>query len=165
MLLKSAKKSKYGHKFCSAMHAIRKKYTYNHVHNMASLQTILTELTGANGMRVLKDAPAPDTGMAHSVADLVSFLHGGQWRHHGTSLTSELFEEGHKPHERDPNKDKQPKSQGKQEKNKKKDDNNMPAKNTCPHCKKHPTQEAPLRGPRQMQVEQEIQVIPIQIHL
>jgi hypothetical protein len=48
------------------MHAIRKKYTYNHVHNTASLQTILTELAGANGMRVLKDAPTPDTGMAHS---------------------------------------------------------------------------------------------------
>ncbi len=68
-------KSKYGHKFCSAMHAIHKKYTYNHVHDAASLQTILTELAGADGVRVLKDAPAPSAGMAHSVADSVSFLH------------------------------------------------------------------------------------------
>ncbi len=73
--IKTATKSEYSHKFCSAMHAIRKKYTYNHVHDAASLQTILMELAGANGVRVLKDAPAPSAGMACSVADLVSFLH------------------------------------------------------------------------------------------
>jgi hypothetical protein len=41
------------------MHAIRKKYTYNHVHDATSPQFILKELVGANGERVLKDAPAP----------------------------------------------------------------------------------------------------------
>ncbi len=35
--IETATKSKYGHKFHSAMHAIRKKYTYNHVHDVASL--------------------------------------------------------------------------------------------------------------------------------
>ncbi len=30
-------KSEYGNEFCSAMHAIHKRYTYNHVHNVASL--------------------------------------------------------------------------------------------------------------------------------
>ncbi len=33
--IKTATKSKYGHKFHSAMHAICKKYTYNHVHDAA----------------------------------------------------------------------------------------------------------------------------------
>jgi hypothetical protein len=99
---KKATKSKYGHKFCSAMHVIRKKYTYNHVHNAASLQTILTELAGADGVRVLKDAPVPSAGMAHSVADLVSFLHsmmdGGDTNSeytksaYGATSTSELSE-------------------------------------------------------------------------
>ncbi len=70
-----ATKSKYGHEFRSTMHAICKKYTYNHVNDAASLQTILMELAGADGVRVLKDAPAPSTGMVHSVADSVSFLH------------------------------------------------------------------------------------------
>jgi hypothetical protein len=56
------------------MHAIRKKYTYNHVHDATLLQTILTELAGADGVRALKDAPAPNTGTAHSVANSVSFL-------------------------------------------------------------------------------------------
>ena len=73
--IKTEMKSKSGHKFRSAMHTIRKKYMYNHVDNTASLQTILTELAGANGVRVLKDAHAPNAGTAHSVADLVSFLH------------------------------------------------------------------------------------------
>ena len=33
------------------------------------------ELTGANGMTALKDAPALSTGNAHSVTDSVSYLH------------------------------------------------------------------------------------------
>ncbi len=66
--IETATKSDYGCKFCSAMHAICKKYTYNHVHDTASLQIILKELAGADGVRVLKDAPAPGTGTAHSVA-------------------------------------------------------------------------------------------------
>ncbi len=41
-------KSKYICKFCLVMHLIRKKYTYNHVHDATSLQTILTELASAN---------------------------------------------------------------------------------------------------------------------
>ncbi len=56
------------------MHAIRKKYTYNHMHDATLLQTILTELAGADGVRALKDAPAPNAGTAHSVANSVSFL-------------------------------------------------------------------------------------------
>jgi hypothetical protein len=38
--IETATKSDYGRKFCSAMHAIRKKYTYNHVHDVALLQFI-----------------------------------------------------------------------------------------------------------------------------
>jgi hypothetical protein len=56
------------------MHAICKKYTYNHVHDVTLLQTILTELAGADRVRALKDVPAPNAGTAHSVADSVSFL-------------------------------------------------------------------------------------------
>jgi hypothetical protein len=72
--IKTATKSDYGREFCSAMHTIRKKYAYNHVHDATSLQTILTELMGADGVRALKDAPAPNTGTSHSVANSVSFL-------------------------------------------------------------------------------------------
>ncbi len=57
------------------MHLICKKYTYNHVHIATSLQIILTELAGADRVRVLKDAPTPSTVTAHSMANLVSFLH------------------------------------------------------------------------------------------
>jgi hypothetical protein len=56
------------------MHAIRKKYTYNHVHDMTLLLIILKELAGIDGLRVLKNAQAPGTGTAHSVAELVSYL-------------------------------------------------------------------------------------------
>jgi len=72
--IETATKSNYGREFCSAMHAIRKKYTYNHVHDATLLQTILTELAGADGVRTLRDAPAPNAGTVHSVANSVSFL-------------------------------------------------------------------------------------------
>jgi len=51
--IKTATKSDYGLEFRSAMHIIRKKYAYNHVHNATLLQTILTELAGADGVRTL----------------------------------------------------------------------------------------------------------------
>jgi hypothetical protein len=56
------------------MQAIHKKYRYNHAHNATLLQDIMKELAGADGVRKLKDAPAPGTGTAHSVADSVSYL-------------------------------------------------------------------------------------------
>jgi hypothetical protein len=67
--IKTATKSNYGREFCLTMHAIRKKYTYNHVHNAILLQIILKELAGTDGIRVLKDTPAPGTGTAQLVAD------------------------------------------------------------------------------------------------
>ncbi len=72
--IETATKSDYGCEFCSAMHAIHKKYAYNHVHDATSLQTILTELTGADGVRTLKDAPAPNATTGRSVANSISFL-------------------------------------------------------------------------------------------
>jgi hypothetical protein len=63
--IKTATKSNYGREFCSAMHAICKKYTYNHMHDAILLQFILKELAGAEGICILKDAPAPGTGTAH----------------------------------------------------------------------------------------------------
>ena len=144
--IKTATKSEYGHEFRSAMHTICKKYKYNYVHDAASLQTILTELAGADGVRVLKDAPAPSAGMAHSIANSVSFLHsmmdGGDTNSeytksaYGATSTSESSEEEHKPRGHNCNKDKRSKPHGKQEKKKKKEDINTLAKNTCPHCKK-----------------------------
>jgi hypothetical protein len=41
--IKTATKSNYGREFCLAMHAIHKKYTYNHVHETTLLQFILKE--------------------------------------------------------------------------------------------------------------------------
>jgi hypothetical protein len=72
--IKTATKSDYGRKFRSAMHAIHKKYAYNHVLDATSLQTILTELTGADGVRALKEAPAPNATTGRSVANSISFL-------------------------------------------------------------------------------------------
>ncbi len=70
--IETATKSDYGREFRSAMHAICKKYTYNHVHDATLLQFILKELAGADGVRVLKDAPTPGTGTAHSVTESVA---------------------------------------------------------------------------------------------
>jgi hypothetical protein len=67
--IKTATKSDYGREFCLAMHAIRKKYTYNHVHDGPLLQFILKELAGADGVRVLKDAPALGTETGRNTSD------------------------------------------------------------------------------------------------
>ncbi len=44
------------------------------MHDAILLQDIMKELAGADGVRELKDAPAPGTGTVHSVTDLVSYL-------------------------------------------------------------------------------------------
>jgi hypothetical protein len=141
--IETATKSDYRCKFCSAMHAICKKYTYNHVHDATLLQTILKELVGADRVRPLKDAPAPNAGTAHSVANSVSFLNTMMNRNtdseytksaYGTSSDSGSSEEQRKYRERNHKKTKKPKSCGKKKKAKDKD--NKPKKNTCPHCKK-----------------------------
>ncbi len=72
--IKTVTKSDYGCELCSAMHAIRRKYTYNHVHDATSLQTTLRELAEADGVRALKDAPAPNAMTGHSVVNSISFL-------------------------------------------------------------------------------------------
>jgi hypothetical protein len=66
--IKTATKSNYGNIFCLAMHTICKKYTYNCVHNAASLQIILKELAGADSVLT------PSTGTAHLVNETVSYL-------------------------------------------------------------------------------------------
>ena len=143
--IKTATKSDYGREFRLAMHAIHKKYTYNHVHDATLLQTILTELAGADGVRALKDAPAPNTGTAYSVTNSVSFLNSMTLNSdtnseytesaYGASSDSGSSEERRKSRERENKKAKKSKSCGKQKKAKDKDDE--PKKNTCSHCKKY----------------------------
>ena len=128
------------------MHAICKKYTYNHVHDATLLQTILTELAGANGVRALKDAPAPNAGTAHSVANSVSFLNSMMNINsksdytesaYGASSDSGSSEEWRKLRKRKNKKAKKSKFHGKKKKEKDKDDKPKKKKNTCPHCKKY----------------------------
>jgi hypothetical protein len=63
-----------------AVAGICNKYMYNHVHDATLLQDIMKELAGADRVRKLKDAPAPGTGTAHSVADSVSYLQSNDGR-------------------------------------------------------------------------------------
>jgi hypothetical protein len=58
--IETATKSDYGCEFQLTIHAICKKYAINHVHDTTSLQTILTELAGADRVRALKDATCTD---------------------------------------------------------------------------------------------------------
>jgi hypothetical protein len=121
------------------MHAIRKKYMYNDVHDATLLQTILTELAGADGVRALKDAPALNAGTAHSVADSVSFLNTMMNSDTNSEYTKSAYsassdsgssEEWRKYCKREHKKTKKPKSCGKKKKVKDKD--NEPKKNTSP---------------------------------
>ena len=75
-----------------------------------------TGIAGANGVRVLKDAPVPSTGTVHSVTNSVSFLHlmmNGEDTNleynksaYNITFTSESSEEERKPHGHNCNKDK-----------------------------------------------------------
>ncbi len=139
--IETATKSNYGHEFHLAMHAIRKKYTYNHVHDATLLQFILEELTGANGIRILKDAPAPGTGTVHLVAKSVSYLQAMMGKDtnsthtksvYGISSDSNLSEEEHKPLTCKFKKSQCSKLRSGRGK-KKKDKDNKPKKNTCPY--------------------------------
>ncbi len=124
------------------MQAICKNYTYNHVHDATLLQDIMKELAGADGVRKLKDAPAPGTGTAHSVAYLVSYLSAmmdadtdtdySELAYAATS-NSESYKETHKPCGREQQKSKS--RHGGPEKDKK-GAKKQQEKNTCPHCKK-----------------------------
>jgi hypothetical protein len=138
--IKTATESDYGREFCSAMHAIRKKYAYNRVHNATSLQTILTELAGADGVRALKDAPTPNAGTAHSVANSVSFLNSMMLNSdtnseytesaYGASSDSGSSEERRKSCKRKNKKTNKSKASGKQKKAKDKD--NEPRRTHAP---------------------------------
>jgi len=97
-----------------------------------------------DGVRALKDAPAPNAGTAHSVANSVSFLNSMMNINsnsdytesaYGASSDSGSSEEKRKSREREHKKAKKAKSREKKKKEKDKDDE--PKKNTCPHCKKY----------------------------
>jgi hypothetical protein len=142
--IEMATKFDYGHEFCSAMHAIRKKYKYNHMHDGTLLQIILKKLAGANSVQVLKDAMALETGTVHSVAKLVFYLQAMMGEDtnsmytksaYGVSSYSNLYEEECKLGARESKKPQRFKSQGGHGKQKK-DKDDKPKKNTCPHCKK-----------------------------
>ena len=121
------------------------KLQHNHLHDATSLQTILTEFAGADGVRTLQDAPAPNAGTAHSVANSVSFLNSMMLNSdtdlkytnsaYGVSSDSGSSEEQRKFREREHKKPKKAKASEKKKKEKNK--NNEPKKNMCPHCKKY----------------------------
>ncbi len=122
------------------MQAICKKYTYNHVHDATLLQDIMKELAGADGVRELKDAPAPGTGTAHSVADSVSYLSAMMDANTDTNYSksayaatsdSESYKEARKPRGRERHKSKSRHSGHEKDK---KGAKKQQEKNTCPHC-------------------------------
>ena len=143
--IKMATKSNHGCEFCLAMHVICKKYVYNHVHDVTLLQTILTELAGADGVRALQDAPAPNAGTVHLVTNLVSFLNSMilnsttdlKYTESAYDVSSDngSSEEQCKSREHKHKKPKKAKACEKKKKEKDKDDESK--KNTCPHCKKY----------------------------
>jgi hypothetical protein len=141
--IEHATKAKYGREFLLAMQAIRKKYTYNHVHDATLLQDIMKDLAGADGVRELKDAPAPGTGTAHSVAKSVSYLQAMMDADntdtdysesaYGATSDSNSSKETRKPQGCERHKSKS--RHGRCEKDKK-GAKKQQEKNTCPHCKK-----------------------------
>jgi hypothetical protein len=126
------------------MHAIHKKYTYNHVHDATLLQFMLKKLAGADGVRVLKDAPALGTGTVHLVIESVSYLQAMMGEDtnstytnsaYGISSDSNSSEDECKPCAHECKKSQLFKFKGGCGKQKK-EKNDKPKKNMYPHCKK-----------------------------
>jgi hypothetical protein len=69
-----AKEQDWGHEFRAAMAAIWKKYSYDHVHDAPSMAYILKELAGADKLRAMKLAPAPNISKANAVGKYQSIL-------------------------------------------------------------------------------------------
>jgi hypothetical protein len=69
-----AKEQDWGQEFRSALSEIQKKYNYDHVHDATSMAFILKELAGADELRTMKLAPAPNTRKAYAVAKYKSIL-------------------------------------------------------------------------------------------
>jgi hypothetical protein len=124
------------------MQAVCKKYMHNHVHDATLLQDIMKELAGADGVHKLKDVPAPGTGTAHSVANLVSYLSAMMDADTDTDYlestyaatsNSKSYKETCKPRGREWHKSKSRHSGHKKDK---KGATKQQEKNTCPHCKK-----------------------------
>jgi hypothetical protein len=102
----------------------------------------MKELAGADEVRELKDAPAPGTGTAHSVADSVPYLSAMMDADTDTDYSeaayaatsnSKSYKETRKPHGCERHKSKS--HHGRREKDKK-GAKKQQEKNTCPHCKK-----------------------------
>ena len=68
----AAEQQEWGREFRTAMQSIRKKYPYHHVHDDASLQDILKELAAADSVRVLREAPEPES--ANAVGEQLTIL-------------------------------------------------------------------------------------------
>ncbi len=124
------------------MQAICKKYTYNHVHDATLLQDIMKELAGADGVRKLKDVPAPGTGTVHSVTNLVSYLSAMMNANtdmdysesaYAAMSDRESYKETRKPRGRERHKSKSRHSGREKDK---KGAKKQQEKNTCPYCKK-----------------------------
>ena len=58
------------------MAEIWKKYSYDHVHDATSMAYILKELAGADKLRAMKLAPAPNSNKANAVNKYRSILQG-----------------------------------------------------------------------------------------
>ncbi len=124
------------------MQAICKKYMYIYVLDATLLQDIMKELAGADGVHELKDAPAPGTGTAHSVANLVSYLQAMMDADTDTDYSESAYaatsdsdssKEMRKPRGCKRHKSKSCHSGHEKDK---KGAKKQQEKNTCPHCKK-----------------------------
>jgi hypothetical protein len=71
-----AKEQDWGQDFRAAMAAVRKTYSYDHVHDETSLAYILKELAGAEKLSAMKLAPAPNSNKANAVNKYRSILRG-----------------------------------------------------------------------------------------
>ena len=74
--LEAATKEEWGRDFRSALDEIRRKYSYQHIHDNESIKVILGLAAGADSIRDLRAAPTPDrvSSSANSVAESVSYL-------------------------------------------------------------------------------------------
>ena len=171
--IEEAIKHEYGREFRPAMQTVRREFNYNHVHDATSVARILTEMAAADGVRELRDAPAPtgdsyrSHGDANAVNESVSILRdlleetaiSTDYESAYGTMTDDSESSGE---ERRAAREKRKKTKAKREKEREKKDRGRSKsrdrrgrgdepreKNKCPHCKVYKRRNAHPKVPEE----------------
>ena len=135
---RAAEQPSWGREIANALDRIRGAFQAEHVHDAASIVTIMRELAHADATRSLRDAPAPDDepGTANSIVEKLSTLFDSVEvdSEEGTAAASEGYTSDSS--EESARTSRSRRSGGARERARSRRERHTAENNPCPHCKK-----------------------------